>query len=346
MGKRRLTTWIDRREALPVRAIPFITGWNMPPDKVAAVLAHDDLVFRTIQGEPIPLTAYHLVNGKPHLMPAKAWDNIQGTMATLASNLVAEAWDDATKIAEPHHLHENTPCPEIVLSEWLALSSEERDKRLFDACRGDDPNANIRQVAHELSRDIWVQEAVKRLPAGVFVWRDEFEMAYHRAYANVLIADERPGDRVLDFSPWLPKETQQVAIEGFVDYIPRPVEQGRLVEDASEAMPTTGLAEATPAESSKIVHRIQTNDDGKGSVHAKFVNEVADEMEKASPPRKVTENSMWSELAKRVGKSIIVDSKPDCFLCEVGEPDTYRLTKGSIKGILERRRKKARQEHG
>lgn len=81
----------------------------------------------------------------------------------------------------------------------------------------------------------------------------------------------------------------------------------------------------------------------KGSIPARFVIEVADEMEKNG--RKMTVTNVWGELAKRVGKSVIEDTQPDAFLCNVGEPDLYRLTYGAVRGILNRR-KKARIAHG
>lgn len=245
MGKGRLTTWIDRREALPVRAIPFITGWTMSPDKVAAVLAHNDSTFQTGRGVPLPLTAHHLEDGKPRPMLPKTWDNVCGMLTTLSSNLVTEAWDNAKKIAEPHQIEETDPCPDLELEEVLALAPAELERvlELLEACGDNEPNANIRRIAHQLSRDKWLHEAVKCLPAGVFVWRDEFEAAFKRASNNTLIAgEERPGDRELDFSPWLPEEMRQVVMDGFVDDIFRPVEQARLVEEASDTMPTSGLA--------------------------------------------------------------------------------------------------------
>ena len=63
---------INGREAIPVRAIPFVTGWSMSPDMVASTLAHTDL-FTRLRG----IAAYHLdSNGEPAPMLPKEWDGV------------------------------------------------------------------------------------------------------------------------------------------------------------------------------------------------------------------------------------------------------------------------------
>ncbi len=63
----------------------------------------------------------------------------------------------------------------------------------------------------------WRRESVPLLPAGVFVWKDEFEQAFVSAYSPKSLGwlDERPGDRELSFSPMIPSELREVVIEGF-----------------------------------------------------------------------------------------------------------------------------------
>lgn len=241
--KEHLTVLLDGLEAIPVRAVPFITGWEMSPDRIAAVLAHDDFIFQTIRGEPIALTAYHLVDGKPHPMLPKEWNSVLGTLITRSSNLVASAWDSAVKIAKPQQGRDSEPLPEMSLSDWLELSPEEREQRLLGAC-DDDPIANIRHTAHVLTRDQWKREAVEILPAGVFVWRDDFEQAFHRVYARLLMIDEKPGDREMNFSPWMPEETRCVVMDGFAVGSPQHQVQGQLAEDASETVPAPEQAKS------------------------------------------------------------------------------------------------------
>lgn len=202
----------DGRDALPIRAIPFVTGWEMPPDKVAAVLAHDDFLFQTIiKREPIALTAYHLDDGTPHPMLPMEWNSVLRTLNAKSSNLVASAWDTAAQIARPQPVRDTKPLPEMGLPEWLKLSPWEREQLLLRSCDDDDPKANIRDKAYELTGDQWQREAVEILPSGVFVWRDDFE----RVYASILLGDEKPGHRELNFSPWVPEESRHAVMAGF-----------------------------------------------------------------------------------------------------------------------------------
>lgn len=77
---------IDGREAIPVRAIPFITGWKMSPDMVASALARTDLAQRL---EKVP--AYHLQpDGSFAPMLPKEWDGIQADLQILSDKLKAK----------------------------------------------------------------------------------------------------------------------------------------------------------------------------------------------------------------------------------------------------------------
>jgi hypothetical protein len=70
---------IEGREAIPVRAIPFITGWLMSPDNIAASLANNDL------GKKFKdLFAYHLPsNGRPARLLPRDWDAIDADLEIL-----------------------------------------------------------------------------------------------------------------------------------------------------------------------------------------------------------------------------------------------------------------------
>jgi hypothetical protein len=65
----------------------------------------------------------------------------------------------------------------------------------------------------------WRQEAVRLLPAACFLWRVDFEEAFHRAYAaqRVTLPYDRSGERELNYSPLIPQELAAVIIEGFTD---------------------------------------------------------------------------------------------------------------------------------
>lgn len=75
---------VEGREAVPVRAIPFVTGWqSFSPDEVAEGLAH-----RLESGKLEGLTAYHIANdGSVSAMLPKEWDVIVLGLAALSKEL-------------------------------------------------------------------------------------------------------------------------------------------------------------------------------------------------------------------------------------------------------------------
>jgi hypothetical protein len=74
---------IESREAIPVRAIPFITGWVMSPDNIAASLANNDFS-KKFQD----LFAYHLSsNGRPARLPPREWDTVEAELKSLSRQL-------------------------------------------------------------------------------------------------------------------------------------------------------------------------------------------------------------------------------------------------------------------
>ncbi|KFB76647.1 MULTISPECIES: hypothetical protein [Candidatus Accumulibacter] len=153
---------INGREAIPVRAIPYVTGRWMSPDVVAKSLAYTDSMNR-FEG----IYAYQLLadGGYSQVLPGD-WDVVDDLLQGLESSL-------------------------------NALSDDRK-----------------------LTRPVWLTESTKQLPAGVFLWRDEFEQAFHRNYSppRFSLLDERPGDLTLRFSPLIsPPEMRGVVMEGFED---------------------------------------------------------------------------------------------------------------------------------
>ena len=74
MTDQRLTIFFDGREALPVRAISFVTGWHrFTPDVLAWYLAQDPDRFTEWDK---PLTAYHLIGGIAVPVLPREWDDI------------------------------------------------------------------------------------------------------------------------------------------------------------------------------------------------------------------------------------------------------------------------------
>lgn len=73
---------IEGREAIPVRAIPFVAGWTMSPDAVAKSLARTTH-FDRLEG----IKAYHLsVDGVAPMLP-KEWDGIKADLEILSAKL-------------------------------------------------------------------------------------------------------------------------------------------------------------------------------------------------------------------------------------------------------------------
>lgn len=150
---------VGGREAIPVRAIPFATGWWMSPDKVATVLAQTDQ-FTKMRA----VGSYQLdQSGTPRKALPKDWDQYVACMDALTARLKAAQSDEAISYAD-----------------WQRLS-------------------------------------IELLPAGVFVWKDEFEVAFNKAYSEerLTILHEREGDRELNFFPIDPPEGQAKVMEGF-----------------------------------------------------------------------------------------------------------------------------------
>lgn len=81
-----VTILIDGREAIPIRALPYITGWTMSPDLVASSLARTDLVTR-LEG----VVAYHLsADGTFSPILPKEWDGIEADLKILSDTLRAK----------------------------------------------------------------------------------------------------------------------------------------------------------------------------------------------------------------------------------------------------------------
>lgn len=68
-----LLVQIDGRDAIPIRAIPYVTGWKLPPDQIAHALAwNEESVFPELRF----VLAYHLGTGSPIKVLPKEWDAV------------------------------------------------------------------------------------------------------------------------------------------------------------------------------------------------------------------------------------------------------------------------------
>lgn len=88
------------------------------------------------------------------------------------------------------------------------------------------------------------------------------------------------------------------------------------------------------SEKQSTIHRL---DDGEGKRNTAnlLVEEIADELEKNN--QKAAFSKVWLEIDKRVGKSIIYGRTEQGYLCNIGEEKPHHLTKGAVRGVLDRR---------
>jgi hypothetical protein len=120
---------IDGREAVPVRAIPFLTQWEvMSPDEVASALS-DDEDFRL--GAFVGLRAFRVTGAQPVEIPPLYWDNFVSRQLQSISDRIKKS-----------------------------------------------------QVTHATGYSEWREAAVKALPPDAFVWKDEYEPRFNRAFSR------------------------------------------------------------------------------------------------------------------------------------------------------------------
>ena len=160
---------INDREAIPVRAIPLLTYWEvLSPDDLAAALTGEDDFNQSFES----LLAHQLLDG--------------GTSKPVAKSFWAN----------------------FVVRELAAVSERIQHS----------------EVSHEDGYDQWRRESLVTLPAGVFVWRDEFEECFWRKFGPdgemTWISGDTRAPRnesiQLDFDPFIPSiELQGVVMEGF-----------------------------------------------------------------------------------------------------------------------------------
>lgn len=156
---------LEGRGILPVRLIPFVTGFNVGPHSLAKLLAHKQGLAWPVFRPEDKLFAYQLdFQGKAARLLPKEWDSFVADMEIL-------------------------------------------EKRLKTQERFEDEKYPA-----------WRCEAVKLLPARVFVWREEFEAVFQASFNRNMLAyagRERAGSRELNFAPYIPPNFRTVVWEGF-----------------------------------------------------------------------------------------------------------------------------------
>ncbi|WP_091332647.1 hypothetical protein [Allochromatium warmingii] len=178
---------IEGREAIPVRTIPFVTGWMLSPDVLANALALTDMIQRLV-----------IERRPPHDDDFISFDEGE------TSPLPTIRYSALTAFC----LIENDSIVEMKPKEWDLV---------VDDLAGLSARLDGTGKSREEQRPIWIRESIPLLPAGVFVWRDEFESAFSRAYGQyrLAIVGERDGDRGLTFNPIIPCELHGAVLDGF-----------------------------------------------------------------------------------------------------------------------------------
>lgn len=80
----KATVSIDGRDAVPVRAIPFVTGWRIAPDALVKDLARHD--HRARHKDYLRAYQFEPANGYPEIHPAE-WDQILVRLDALENDL-------------------------------------------------------------------------------------------------------------------------------------------------------------------------------------------------------------------------------------------------------------------
>lgn len=148
---------IEGRDAIPVRAIPFVTGWKLSPDILATCLAQSS----DSPSHPQNMVGHHILRGGriAEMLP-KEWDGIVSELQSLSDALHAQ------------------------------------------------------EVVEQASYPEWRKQSISVLPSHCFVWLDTLEAACRLAWCRLTIVNERPGDKDLNLTPYIPPELVDVVFDG------------------------------------------------------------------------------------------------------------------------------------
>lgn len=185
---------IKGREAVPVRAIPLLTDWEvLSPDELAQALTSEDVFAPQFKN----LRAYRLDGNFIKAVNPNWWANFP-------------------------------------VRELKALSDR----------------IGHGEITHETGYDEWRPESLRKLPAGVFLWRNEFEGCFWRKFgpngetvvfpsAGGVFERRRRNESIqLDFDPFIPDaEISKLVMEGFAEQPlqPEPQAEARAVSAAGGA---------------------------------------------------------------------------------------------------------------
>ncbi|MFZ1548334.1 MAG: hypothetical protein WAT12_14765 [Candidatus Nitrotoga sp.] len=176
-GNGQLTVLIDGREALPVRAIPHVTGWIFHPDKIVFCLKSSSKTrLPSLSEEP------HLSKNKKRIYKHEA-----GTTLTA------------------YHIPGNEPVQMKPL-EWRGVEVQ---------LKGLESELKLKYGEEGRGNDIgcaeWERATVPVLPAGAFVWLDDFKKFRHWTFNK----GDSPDATELMLTPCLDAATRATVMAGF-----------------------------------------------------------------------------------------------------------------------------------
>ncbi len=223
MSNLNLISQIAGRDALPIRAIPYVTGGAVAADMVARELAGR-------VGAPFPvlpnLVAYQLHNDELIKVLPNEWDRYVTKFAGLTDDLKSQfatydqgcaAWDESSVSELP---------PGVFV--WV-----DEFERAFE---GGLPSENItlihkpnperdKQFAHD-NEDYaaWLKRSASELHPRPFVWMDESERAFQGGleFKKITLTHARNAERELIYWPMMEDETRAMVLAGFQpeDFVP------------------------------------------------------------------------------------------------------------------------------
>ncbi len=212
---------IEGRDAIPVRAIPFVTGWKLSPDVLAACLAQSS----DWPSHPQNMVGHHIMRGGriAEMLP-KEWDGIVLELRSLSDTLHAE------------------------------------------------------EVVKQASSPEWRKKSIAVLPSHCFVWIDTLEAACRLAWSRLTIVNERPGDKDLNLTPYIPPELVDVVFEG----LPAPdvtLQSTQVVRVQPAGIEPQAQHQAEPAEAPRSTQTTLDMGVPKGEILAVFTNPIRGQTE-------------------------------------------------------------------
>lgn len=214
---------IDGHYVIPVRAIPYVTGWSMSPNLVVSWLAHTETFDR------IPwVSAHHLLaDGKSAPLLPKEWDGLNADLEILSAKL--HAFETIEQESYPTYGRELIPLLPAGVFVWKdAFESAfargySRDRVTLLAERDGDREMNFWPLIPKELREIVVEgfpaqmepKHTEAIPATAGHWPwgnhttkalEHLEAAGNRFWVNYDPADATTANTNLTISSWLQSE--------------------------------------------------------------------------------------------------------------------------------------------